>query len=231
MVRYALRLDAHSEYDPSVWSDKSGMKKLPLRLVVLASGQGRNFQAIAKGSLEGKLSSRVVGLISNRACGAIEKAQELGVPNRILPWGKDQTSVEWGQRLLLELEQLQPDWILLAGFLKILSPAVVQKYKWRILNLHPSLLPKYGGPGMFGAKVFSEIVRAKESETGATLHFVTEKFDEGPILNQVKIPVHDHDTSETLMNRTQLVEPEFYVETLLRLEKGEFDPLIQRLKG
>ncbi len=214
-----------------VWSDKSGMKKLPLRLVVLASGQGRNFEAIARACFEGKLSSQVVGLVSNRPCGAIEKAHALGVPAKVLSWEKSHTPEEWGKTLIQQLEVWQPDWILLAGFLKMLSAEIIEKYPWKILNLHPSLLPKYGGPGMFGAQVFNAIVKAKEVETGATLHFVTEKFDEGPILNQVKIPVDSHDTAETLMNRIQLVEPQFYVETLSGLEKGEFDRLIQGLKG
>ncbi len=214
-----------------VWSDKSGMKKLPLRLVVLASGQGRNFEAIAKASLDGKLRAQVVGLVSNRPCGAIDKARALAVPAHIISWEKMQTPKEWGEKLIQQLEVWQPDWILLAGFLKILSPDVVAKYAWKILNLHPSLLPQYGGPGMYGAQVFKAIVKAKETQSGATLHFVTEKFDEGPILNQVKIPVYERDTAETLMDRTQMLEPEFYVETLARLENGEFDKLIHRLKG
>lgn len=216
---------------PLVWSDKSGMKKLPLRLVVLASGQGRNFEAIAKASLSGQLNAQVVGLISNKPCGAIEKAQQLNIPHQVLSWDKKQTPEQWGRGLLSELERLKPDWILLAGFLKILSPEVVQKYKWQILNLHPSLLPKYGGPGMYGSKVFSAILDAQEQETGATIHFVTEKFDEGPILNQFQLPVLQQDTHETLMRRVQGQEPQFYIDTLTRLENGAFDSLIQRLKG
>jgi len=214
-----------------VWSDKSGMKKLPLRLVVLASGQGRNFAALAKASLEGKIESQIVSLISNKACGAIEKAQEFNIPHDILPWDKDETSLAWGEKLLAKLEELKPDWILLAGFLKMLSPAVVKKYRWRILNLHPSLLPKHGGPGMYGLKVFESVLRAKEKETGATLHFVTERFDDGPVLNQIIIPVLNQDTPLTLMERVQSQEPQFYVETIMHLERGEFEEKMRGLKS
>lgn len=207
------------------------MKKLPLRLVVLASGQGRNFAALAKASIDGKIQSKVVGLISNKTCGAIEKAEELHIPHHILPWNKEEASEVWGEKLLTKLEELQPDWILLAGFLKMLSPAVVRKYRWRILNLHPSLLPKHGGPGMYGLKVFESVLRAKEKETGASLHFVTERFDDGPVLNQVVIPVLSQDTPLTLMERVQLQEPQFYVDTIVSLERGEFEEKIQGLKG
>ena len=207
------------------------MKKLPLRLVVLASGQGRNFEAIAKASQEGILSSQVVGLLSNKPCGAVDKAKARGIHHQVLPWVKAQSPEQWGRELQQSLVSLKPDLILLAGFLKILSVEVVNKYAWQILNLHPSLLPKYGGPGMYGQRVFEEVIKNRESESGATPHFVTERFDEGPILNQMKIAIHPQETAAELMARIQALEPQFYVETLRRYEAGEFDPLISRLKG
>jgi phosphoribosylglycinamide formyltransferase-1 len=124
------------------------------------------------------------------------------------------------QTMLSELEQRHVDLILLAGYMKRVPKEVVRRYPNRILNIHPALLPKFGGEGMYGLNVHRAVIEAKEKESGATVHFVTENYDEGDIIIQGKVSVAPDDTPESLAAKVLEVEHRIYSEALARvLEK------------
>src|SRR5690606_23567602 len=109
----------------------------------------------------------------------------------------------------------------LAGFMKKIGPRTLAAFEGRIVNIHPALLPKYGGKGMYGQNVHATVIAAGDSETGVTVHVVTDDYDTGPILAQEKVPVGEGDTPETLAERVLAVEHRIYVETIGRIIKGE----------
>ena len=112
------------------------------------------------------------------------------------------------------LRILSPDIICLAGFLRILPPEIVRRYEGRILNIHPSLLPKFGGKGMYGRKVHEAVLRAGERASGCTVHYVTEEVDNGPVILQRRVDVYPEDTPETLEQRVHSLELEAYPEAI-----------------
>ncbi len=121
------------------------------------------------------------------------------------------------QAMLFELEKRQVDLILLAGYMKRVPKAVVERYPKRILNIHPALLPKFGGQGMYGLNVHRAVIDAKEKESGATVHFVSENYDEGEIIIQRKVAVTPDDTPESLAAKVLEVEHQIYVEALVKV--------------
>ncbi len=128
------------------------------------------------------------------------------------------------EAILNVLEMNQAEWIVLAGYMKKLGPKVLETYRGRILNIHPSLLPKYGGPGMCGDAVHRAVLDAGEKETGVTVHLVDGEYDHGAILAQCSVPVAPDDTVELLSRRVLEREHGFLVETLDRILKGEISP-------
>ena len=113
------------------------------------------------------------------------------------------------------------DLVVLAGYMKRIGPRTLSAFANRILNIHPSLLPKFGGRGMYGLRVHEAVIRSGEIETGATVHLINENYDEGPILQQRSIPVHSHDTAESLQQRALELEHSLYPDTISRIAKGE----------
>lgn len=113
------------------------------------------------------------------------------------------------------------DIVILAGFMKKIGKNILKYYNNRILNIHPSLLPKYGGQGMYGIRVHEAVIKNKEVETGVMIHLVDEKYDNGKILNQIKIPVHKKDNPLILQERVLKVEHSFLIDTLLKISKKE----------
>lgn len=171
-----------------------------MRVAVCVSGRGSNLRALvaALGPADG---AQVALVISNRAdAGAIEYARSVGIQTAVL----DQPSngAEW----LEHLGQWDIDFVVLAGFLKRVPGEVVAAYRGRIINIHPALLPKFGGPGMYGLNVHRAVLAANEAESGATVHLVTEGYDEGPILGQGRVPVRADDTPESLAHRVLDIE-------------------------
>ena len=181
----------------------------PLRVAVMASGNGSNFQAIVDRIAAGKLNARIMVLIcNNRNAFALERARQAGV--RAEHWsetlaGSPEAFVEGLLRILLEA---RTELIVLAGFMKLLPPEIVQEYHGRILNIHPALLPRYGGQGMYGMSVHEAVIAAGEKESGATVHFVEAEYDRGPIFLQRKVEVLPSDTPEALKERVLKVEHE-----------------------
>lgn len=166
-----------------------------MRVAVAVSGRGSNLQALLD-SLSGEVPAQVVLVLSNRSqAGAIERAKARGIPARVLENPAD--AAEW----LRLLDAAGTDLLVLAGYLKLVPPGVVAKYGGRIINIHPALLPQFGGAGMYGAKVHAAVLASGVKETGATVHLVDEEYDRGRILGQARVPVEPDDTVERLAAR------------------------------
>jgi len=199
---------------------------MTLRVAVFASGKGSNFRALddyvrdrspggARAIPRGGTPPpwRVALLITDRADAlALEIARDREIPSVVVLPGND--SEAFGKELLVALEEQRIDLILLAGYLRLIPAAVVRRFPGRILNLHPALLPAFGGKGMYGAKVHEAVLAARVADSGATIHFVDEEYDRGRILAQGLIPVLEGDTVESLSHRIHEVEHRIYPETV-----------------
>ena len=166
------------------------------KIVVFASGSGTNFQALIDAVHTGQIKAQIAGLITDRlGIKAIDRAKKNSIPVYTIP------AEEIEQKLPVILNSLQPDLIVLAGYLKKVPSDVVQKYEHCIINIHPSLLPDYGGPGFYGMHVHRSVLQNREKESGCTVHYVTYKYDKGPIIEQSKVPVYKNDSPELLAKR------------------------------
>ncbi len=204
------------------------MRRPRARLAVLVSGKGTNLQAILDASRDPDYPAEVVVVVSDRpGAYALERARQAGVPAYVVPWCKDPK--EFGARLAEVLERHGAQWVCLAGFLRILDTEFVERYRGRILNIHPSLLPAFGGKGMYGERVHQAVLRAGVRESGCTVHFVTAEVDAGPVVAQVRVPVLPDDTVETLAARVAEQEHRLYPEAIRRVVTGEvrFEELAQ----
>lgn len=174
-----------------------------LRVLVLVSGGGTNLQAIIDAKNEGKITgAELVGVISNnKTVKSLERARNAGIPEvSVSP--KDYENRElFNEAFLEEVNKFAPDLIVLAGFLVAIPPKMVAQYSSRIINIHPSLIPSFCGVGYYGLKVHEKALERGVKVTGATVHFVTEGMDEGPIIAQKAVMVEDGDTAEVLQKR------------------------------
>jgi len=183
----------------------------PLRVAVLASGGGSNLQAIFDyiGTLGDASAARVVFVASDRAAaGALLKAQAKEIPTAVIANPAD------GPPLVRLLESHRVECVALAGYLKFVPREVTAHWQGRIVNIHPALLPKFGGAGMYGRRVHEAVLAAGESESGATVHQVDDAFDRGAILAQERVPVDPGDTPDTLAARVLAAEHRLYPRTL-----------------
>lgn len=189
---------------------------------MFASGNGTNFRSILEHKREGMLESDVELLITNNStCGAAEIARAEGIKvvhisRKVFP---DLSSQDYSNLFISALEKHEIDLIVLAGYMKMLPEEVVKKYSNRIINIHPALLPKYGGKGMYGINVHKAVLESGDKETGVTVHYVNENYDEGEIIYQEKIPVDEKETPESLMEKLKEVEHKVYPEVISKLEK------------
>ena len=174
-----------------------------LRVVVMVSGGGTNLQAnIDKTASGGITNIQLVGVISNnKTVKSLERAKAAGIP-AVSVSPRDYENRELFHQALLEaVDGFSPDLIVLAGFLVAIPTAMVQKYENRIINIHPSLIPSFCGVGCYGLKVHEKALARGVKITGATVHFVTEGMDEGPIISQKSVEVEENDTPESLQKR------------------------------
>ena len=188
-----------------------------LRVAVFASGGGSNFQAL----VEHARQYRVVLLVCNRPqAGVLNRAKKLGIPSHILSPRilGDETSYVDAVLDLLHKENI--DLIALAGYLSKIPSRIIGAFRGRILNIHPALLPRFGGKGFYGSRVHKAVLKAKETFSGATVHFVDEEYDTGPILLQKKVPVHADDTSDSLAARVLSVEHQLFPEAIHLIAQG-----------
>lgn len=174
-------------------------------LAVFASGRGSNFEAIYRQIRSGRLSAEISLIICNNpAAGIISSAEKKQIP--VLLLNKKGTLPS----LLKHLKKNKIDLIILAGYLRMIPASVIREYKNRILNIHPALLPCFGGPGFYGLRVHKAVLKSGARFSGPTVHFVTPKYDEGPIILQKTVPVLDRDTPETLQKRVLKQEHRLY---------------------
>ena len=195
-------------------------EKIPIG--VLISGGGSNLQAIIDAARAPLLErARVAVVISNKA-GAygLERARKAGINALALDPKDFPSRTDYFSRIISELEDRRVRVVCLAGFLLKLEPNIVARYSGRILNIHPALLPKFGGKGMYGHFVHEAVLRAGEKESGCTVHVVDAEFDHGPVLLQRKVPVLPGDTPETLAERVLKEEHACYPEAIALLLPG-----------
>ncbi|PRD14970.1 phosphoribosylglycinamide formyltransferase [Pantoea coffeiphila] len=176
------------------------------RIVVLVSGNGSNLQAILDACQQGRINGSVAAVFSNKADAyGLERAREAGVPAHALAASQFADREAFDRQLMLEIDAYAPDLVVLAGYMRILSPAFVQRYAGRMLNIHPSLLPKY--PGLHTHR---QAIENGDDEHGTSVHFVTEELDGGPVILQAKVPVFSGDTEADVTARVQHQEHAIY---------------------
>ena len=174
-----------------------------LNIAVLVSGGGTNLQAILDAEARGEIPGGKVTLVvaSKPGVFALERAKNAGVPGIVVRRKDYESSEDFDAALLKELHDHQIDLVVLAGFLSVLGPSVIAAYPMRILNIHPSLIPSFCGPGYYGLRVHQAALDYGVKVTGATVHFVNEECDGGPILLQKAVEVLPGDTPEVLQKR------------------------------
>ncbi|MDR0587311.1 MAG: phosphoribosylglycinamide formyltransferase [Treponema sp.] len=195
-----------------------------MNVIVLVSGNGSNLQALIDAEKAGRLDSRIAAVVSDRAgVFALERAKKAGVPALVEEPDRRLPPEERRRELSGRIMDIAGDYgaglIVLAGFLSILRGEILDRYSGRIINLHPSLLPKYGGEGMYGEKVHRAVLAAGESESGCTVHMVDGGTDTGPVLLQRKVPVLGGDTPETLAERIHREEHTAIVDAVIMMER------------
>lgn len=183
------------------------------RIAVFASGRGSNLEALLA-KLGGRPAAEVVLVVADReGSGALERARARGIAAALVRHDD-------GSALLELLARYEVDWIVLAGYLRRVPSEVVARYGGRILNIHPALLPRFGGPGMYGERVHRAVIEAGETRSGATVHVVDEEYDRGPIVAQRFVPVEPGDTPESLAARVLEVEHELLPEVVEAAAEG-----------
>ncbi len=192
-----------------------------------------NFSKIAFFSSHGGSSARgVIGacgrelratpaivLSNNPESAIIEFARAHSIPNEVVNLKSCGSELAVQQRILEILSSHHADLIVLSGYMKKMGSEVINQYGGRIFNIHPSLLPKHGGQGMYGINVHKAVIEAKEKETGITIHEVNQHYDQGAIVSRLRVPVHATDTPETLADRVKALEPSFLVRTLKEMQR------------
>ncbi|GAA4654543.1 phosphoribosylglycinamide formyltransferase [Anaerocolumna aminovalerica] len=183
-----------------------------LRIAVLVSGGGTNLQAIIDSMKQGKITNTEIGVvISNREQAyAIDRAKQYGINTAVVSPKDYENREEFNLALCEALDSYQVDLIVLAGYLVILPKVLIEKYPNKIINIHPSLIPSFCGPGFYGLRVHEAVLERGNKITGATVHFVDEGTDTGPIILQKAVPVREQDTPEILQKRV-MEEAEWYI--------------------
>ncbi len=186
-----------------------------LRLAVFASGRGSNFQAILEAIATQRLRAQAVLCLSNRAeAGALQIARAAQIPAAVIDEKQFASSPEYASALAAQLAMHEVNFIALAGFMRKIPVEVVRQFRYRIVNIHPALLPSFGGKGLYGHRVHEAVLAYGCKVSGATVHFVDEEYDTGPPILQRCVPVLENDTPETLGARVLEVEHQIYPEAL-----------------
>ena len=195
--------------------DKSKNKKT--RIAVFVSGSGSNLQSIIDNIENGNLNCEISYVIADRECFGLERAEKHGIKSIMLDKKLFGNKLSDEISAILENGIEKTDYIVLAGYLSILSENFINKWNRKIINIHPSLLPKFGGKGMYGMNVHRAVIEAKETESGCTIHFVDTGVDTGEIILQIKVPVLSDDTPEILQKRVLEKEHILLIEGIKKL--------------
>jgi phosphoribosylglycinamide formyltransferase-1 len=189
-----------------------------MRIAALASHGGSILQAVIDAIENGTLPAELVLVVSNNSRSqALARASRHGIATLHLSAHTHRDPDELDAAIVRSLEEANADWVLLAGYMKRLGPRMLGRFRNRIINTHPALLPKFGGQGFYGQRVHEAVIEAGEKESGATVHVVNEAYDSGPILAQVRVPVEKNDTAEVLEDRVKRAERKLIVTTLAEL--------------
>ena len=187
------------------------------KIIVLISGNGSNLQAIIDACKSGMIEGNVVGVISNKAnVFGLERAKKNNIPSEVINHNNFGTREEFDQELVTSIKSYQPDLIVLAGFMRILSPIMTSAFKNKMINIHPSLLPKY--PGL---KTHEQVIANNDAEHGVTIHSVSEELDGGPIIAQSKIVVHKNQQLEDLIERIHKIEHKIFPKVISMIASKE----------
>lgn len=193
-----------------------------LRLGFLASHGGSNVQAVIDACRSGSIDAEPRVIISNNElAGVLDRARSEGISWYHLSGRTHPDPAALDAAIRDSLGRHEVDVVLLAGYMKKLGPMTLERYRGRILNIHPALLPKFGGRGMYGLKVHEAVLEAGDEVTGATVHIVDAEYDRGPILAQAEVPVKPGETPEVLAARVLELEHTLYIEVLQRIGTGE----------
>jgi phosphoribosylglycinamide formyltransferase-1 len=203
------------------------------RIGVLVSGGGSNLQAIIDAVNHQELPGNIAVVVSNKpGVFALERAKNRQIPTVVIDHRQYGSSREFSLAILRCLQEFRIDLVCLAGFLRILDPLLIQEFRGRILNIHPALLPAFGGKGMYGHHVHEAVIASGAKFSGATVHLVTSETDIGPIVKQEIITVTDEDTADTLAAKVLQIEHRIYPEAikLVLEDKLIFEGCRTRLK-
>jgi len=183
------------------------------KIVIFASGNGSNFQNIADYFANDSLA-KIALLISNKADAfVLERAKNLQIPS----WVISKDLFYQTEEIVDALKEINPDLIVLAGFLWLIPENIINAFPHKIINIHPALLPKYGGKGMYGMNVHKAVAENKESESGISIHYVTKEYDTGDLIFQIKCKLLPEDSPEIIAEKVHRLEYEFFPKTIRSL--------------
>ena len=192
------------------------------KIAVFSSGEGSTLTKIHEACQRGNLPAEILLIISNKVhSGAIELAKQHVIDSYLFDTGNNEDTIKTESDLVVLLKQSKIDWILLLGYTRKVGPKLLTAFNNRIINTHPSLLPKYGGKGFYGRKIHEAVLASGDILTGATVHLVNEEYDSGEILGQIEIPVLPNDSATTLEARVKKTEKSHLIKVLKELWKNK----------
>ena len=189
-----------------------------LSLVVLISGGGSNLRALLEASGDAEFPARIIAIGADRDADGLALGEEFGIPTFTVPFSSYPDRDAWGDALLEQIQQWQPDLTVLSGFMRLLPPRVVSALSPHLINTHPAYLPEF--PGAHGVR---DALAAGATQTGASIIVVDNGVDDGPIVSQERVPVHPGDTQDSLHDRIKLVERRLLVQAVLDIANGHVD--------
>jgi phosphoribosylglycinamide formyltransferase-1 len=193
-----------------------------MNIGVLASHEGTTLQEILDACADSRISARISIVVSNNSgSGALVRARRAGAQALHLSSLTHPDPIELDAAIRDALEVARVDLVFLGGYMRKVGPLTLSAFDGRILNTHPALLPKFGGPGMYGDRVFEATLAARETDSGVSIHLVTGEYDAGPVVGQCRVPVLPGDSIDTLKTRVRARERQFVVETLAAIARGE----------
>ncbi len=193
-----------------------------LNIAVFGSGRGSNFQAILQAIQRGTIPNAAIRVVisNNSAAGILEIARGSGIPAEHISEKQFSSETDFVNHLLATLRSYDVNFIVLAGYMKRVPQQIINQFRRRIINIHPALLPKFGGQGMYGMRVHEAVIAAGEKVSGASVHYVDEEYDHGDVILQQRVEVKPDDTPESLAARVLTIEHELYPEVLRQFAEG-----------
>lgn len=193
-----------------------------MNIAFLASYNGSSAHAITDACLSGDLIAAPSLLITNNTkASALEWAENKGVKTACLNRTTHPDPADLDEAIALKLQDNKITLVVLSGYMKLIGPRTIDAVNGRILNIHPALLPKYGGSGMYGHHVHQAVKNNGDTETGATIHLVSDEYDEGKIIAQKKVSVDPNDSVEEIEKKVKAIEPDFYIDIIRKILKGD----------